>query len=341
MKFLIIRFSSIGDIVLTTPVVRCLKKQIATAEVHYLTKESFKNILAFNPFIDKLHLLKDDLDAVTEELKKEDFDYVLDLHHNLRTWKVKSGLKKKSFSFNKLNIEKWLLTAFKINRLPSAHIVDRYLDTLKSFGVKNDGAGLDYFIPENEAVKESDIPASHHAGYIGIVIGAAYSTKRFPVHKLKELCASIEHPIILLGGQEDREDGQKITCVDEIKIYNACGKFSLNESADLVRRAKLIVTNDTGLMHIAAAFNRPVISLWGNTVPEFGMYPYYGENYMGATVRNRETDKLPYEIMEIKNLSCRPCSKIGYKKCPKGHFRCMELLSVNELEGRVYDYINK
>jgi len=183
-------------------------------------------------------------------------------------------------------------------------------------------------------VKESDIPASHHAGYIGIVIGAAYSTKRFPLNKLKELCASITHPIILLGGPEDREDGDKIASVDEIKIYNACGKFSLNESADLIRRSKLIVTNDTGLMHIAAAFKRPVISLWGNTVPQFGMYPYYGDNYI------RAADKLPYEIMEIKNLSCRPCSKIGYEKCPKGHFNCMQLLRVNDLEKKVYDFIS-
>lgn len=339
MKFLIIRFSSIGDIVLTTPVVRCLKKQVATAEVHYLTKESFKGILASNPYVDKVHLLKGNLDPVIEELRNEDFDYVIDLHHNLRTWKVKSALKKKSFSFNKLNIEKWLLTALKINRLPSSHIVDRYLDALKSFGVKNDGAGLDYFIPGNEAVKESDIPASHQAGYIAMVIGAAYGTKKFPLHKFKELCASVMHPIVLLGGPEDREDGQKIASADEIKIYNACGKFSLNESADLVRRAKLIVTNDTGLMHIAAAFKRPVISLWGNTIPEFGMYPYYGENYIRATAQNRGKNELPYDVMEIKNLSCRPCSKIGYKKCPKGHFKCMELISVNELVKKVYEHI--
>jgi ADP-heptose:LPS heptosyltransferase len=334
MKFLVIRFSSIGDIVLTTPVVRCLKKQIATAEVHYLTKKSFHGIVAHNPYIDKVHLLQDDLAFMIEELKKEDFDYVIDLHHNLRTWKVKSSLKKKCFSFNKLNIEKWLLTTLKINKLPPAHIVDRYLDALKSFGIKNDGAGLDYFIPDNEAVKESDIPASHHAGYIGVVIGAAYNTKKLPLHKLQELCTSVIHPIILLGGSEDREDGEKIAASDEVKIYNACGKFSLNESADLVRKAKLIVTNDTGLMHIAAAFKRPVISLWGNTVPEFGMYPYYGENYI------RAAQKLPYDIMEIKNLSCRPCSKIGYKKCPKGHFKCMELISMNDLEEKVYRYIN-
>ncbi len=340
MKFLVIRFSSIGDIVLTTPVVRCIKKQIATAEVHYLTKASFKNILTANPYIDKIHLLKESLDDIIVELKNEDYDYVIDLHHNLRTMEVKRALKKKAFSFNKLNIEKWLLTAFKINKLPTTHIVDRYLETVSHFGVKNDGVGLDYFIPANETVKENDIPSSHHAGYIGIVIGAAYFTKKFPIHKLQELCASIQHPIILLGGPEDKTDGEQIAASDNIKIYNACGKFSLNESADLVRRAKLVVTNDTGLMHIASAFKRPVISLWGNTVPEFGMYPYYGENFIQASLQNGITNKEPYDIIEIKNLSCRPCSKIGYKKCPKGHFKCMELISVSALENKIYETIN-
>jgi ADP-heptose:LPS heptosyltransferase len=247
---------------------------------------------------------------------------------------VKRALKKKAFSFNKLNVEKWMLTAFKINKLPTTHIVDRYIETVAQFGVKNDNAGLDYFIPENEVVKEKDIPTSHHAGYIGVVIGAAYFTKKFPLHKLTELCSSLQHPIILLGGPEDKDDGEKIAASDSVKIYNACGKFSLNESADLVRRAKVIITNDTGLMHIAAAFKRPIISLWGNTIPEFGMYPYYGENY------NRAVGKKPFDTIEIKNLSCRPCSKIGYKKCPKGHFKCMEQISVSEVEKKIYDRIN-
>ena len=313
MKFLIIRFSSIGDIVLTTPVVRCLKKQVRDAEVHYLTKQSYASILQSNIYIDKVHLLRENIDDVIAELQKEDFDYVIDLHHNLRSLKIKKGLGKQSFSFNKLNIEKWMLTALKINRLPDIHIVDRYLQTLSSFGVKNDGAGLDYFIPENEQVKESDIPASHHAGYIGIVIGAALATKKYPLHKLKELCANIQHPVILLGGKEDVEDGNEIAGVDQVKIYNSCGKFNLHESADLVRRAKLIITNDTGLMHIAAAFKRPVISLWGNTVPEFGMYPY----------------KTDFEVFEVKGLDCRPCSKIGYAKCPRGHFKCMKQISMD------------
>lgn len=331
MKFLIVRFSSIGDIVLTTPVVRCLKKQVMTAEVHYLTKAAFKPLIEHNPYIDKAHYLKDNLDAVIEELAREDFDYIIDLHHNLRTLKVKKRLGKKSFSFNKLNIGKFLYVNFKLPVLPDEHIVDRYLETLREFGVKHDGEGLDYFIPEKEKVKERDIPASHHAGYIGLVIGAAHNTKKLPLHKLQELCRTIDHPIILLGGKEDKENGDAIAAVDPYKVYNACGKFSINESADLVRRAKLLISHDTGLMHIAAAFRKPVISVWGNTVPEFGMYPYYGA---------KEKKEL-FDIMEVRPLRCRPCSKIGYDRCPLGHFKCMEEIEVEAIYEKVRERLGR
>jgi len=112
-----------------------------------------------------------------------------------------------------------------------------------------------------------------------------------------------------------------------VKIYNACGKFSINESADLVRKSKLLVSNDTGLMHIAAAFKRPVVSLWGNTVPSFGMTPYYGDTYTRATARNYATG-MPYDILQVNKLGCRPCTKIGYDKCPRKHFKCMENIEV-------------
>ena len=335
MKFLIIRFSSIGDIVLTTPVVRCLKKQLITAEVHYLTKAAFRPILAANPYIDKIHCLEADLDGLIDTLRLEDFDYIIDLHHNLRTLKVKRGLKKQAFSFDKLNIKKWLYTRFKLNRLPDRHIVDRYMDTLSTFGVKNDGAGLDYFIPATEELKPGDIPTSHLAGYIGLVIGAAHATKRLPLHKLRTICTEARHPLILLGGPEDAALAKELAAIDPIKIYNACGQFKLNESAALVRQAKLIVTHDTGLMHIAAAFKRPIISIWGNTVPEFGMYPYYGDNYLFHYRQNKGLfGDLPYLLMEVKGLSCRPCSKIGYDKCPQGHFKCMEQQQVE----RIFQY---
>jgi ADP-heptose:LPS heptosyltransferase len=333
MKFLIIRFSSIGDIVLTTPVIRCLKKQVPGAEIHYLTKSAYTQILSSNPYIDKIHFLEQSLQDIITELKREEFNYIIDLHHNLRSLKVKEALKVKSYSFNKLNVKKWIYTSFKWNLLPDIHIVDRYLETVKDFGVQNDGAGLDYYIAKEEFINESDLPTSHQAGYVGIVIGAALNTKKYPFHHVKKVCELLDHPIVLLGGLEDADEGDRIAASDKIKIYNACGKFGLNESADLVRRAKLVVTNDTGLMHIAAAYKRPVISLWGNTVPEFGMFPYYGSNFLQRSIGEQKS--LPYDIIQTENLRCRPCSKIGYDSCPQGHFKCMEKIRPAEVVAKI------
>jgi ADP-heptose:LPS heptosyltransferase len=330
MKFLVLRFSSIGDIVLTTPVIRCLKKQLPNSIIHFAVKESFKTIVESNPYIDKVIVLQDYVEEVIETAKREKYDYIIDLHNNLRTMQIKKALKKvPSKSFAKLNIQKWLLTNFKINNMPNLHIVDRYMKTVEHLQVKNDGQGLDYFIPEKDVVKDNDIPTAHLAGYIAIVIGAAHKTKQYPVEKLIELCNKINHPIILLGSKEDAANGAAIATQDTFKIYNACGKFNLNESADLVRRSKFVVTNDTGLMHIAAAFKKPIISIWGNTVPSFGMTPYYGNyNIMSA-------------IIENKNLRCRPCSKIGYYACPKKHFKCMQEISVDEVLASVNMFLGR
>ncbi len=341
MKFLIIRFSSIGDIVLTTPVIRCLKKQVPGAEIHYLTKERFHSLVKHNPYLDKIHLLAHSWELMIHELRLEDYDHVIDLHHNLRTLRLKKALGKPAHSFNKLNAQKYIYVNLKWNIMPDVHIVDRYLDTVKSFNVKNDGAGLDHFISTIDETKQTDIPASHLAGYIAIVIGAAHNTKKYPVHKLKALCAQLDHPVILLGGKEDENNGNEIASIDRVKIYNACGKFSLNESADLMRKSKLVISNDTGLMHIATAFKKPVISLWGNTVPSFGMYPYYGDNALSAFAHTNagtgtRVSSLPYDILQVNKLKCRPCSKIGYSKCPRKHFKCMENIEVSEVLNAIY-----
>lgn len=323
-KFLIIRFSSIGDIVLTTPVVRCLKKQVDGAEVHFLTKESFAPIVENNPYIDKVHLLAHSWDLMIHELKLDEYDHIIDLHHNLRTLRLKKELGIPSTAFNKLNVRKWIYTNFKINLMPAAHIVDRYMKTVGGFGVTNDGAGLDYFIPQKDETHQKDIPVSHHAGYIGFAIGAAHNTKKLPVDRIRELCTKIDHPIILLGGKEDVENAKEISSGDPVKIYNACGKFNLNESADLVRKSRLIITHDTGLMHIAAAFKKPIISIWGNTVPSFGMTPYYG-NFQHTN-----------SVFQVKGLHCRPCSKLGYDKCPRGHFKCMRNIDLDSVRDTVF-----
>jgi heptosyltransferase-2 len=326
-KFLIIRFSSIGDIVLTSPVVRCLKQQVPNAEIHFLVKEQFRSLVEHNPYIDKIQVLAHSWELMMEELASENYDYIIDLHHNIRTLKIKQALKKKAFSFKKLNVEKYIYTTIKVNLLPKIHIVDRYLKTVESFCVKNDGAGLDFFIGAPNEIKKADIPVSHSLGYIACVIGAAHATKRWPVHKWKAFCKEINHPVILLGGKEDAENGRQIAAIDDVKIYNACGKFNLNESADIIRTAKVVISNDTGLMHIAAAFKKPIISLWGNTVPSFGMTPYYGN----AAVHTFQ--------MQVSKLRCRPCSKIGYDKCPKGHFKCMENILEKDVLERVRQLI--
>ncbi|ANE52682.1 glycosyltransferase family 9 protein [Flavisolibacter tropicus] len=322
MKFLVIRFSSIGDIVLTTPVVRCLKLQRPDIEIHYLIKPQFKSVMANNPYIDKIHILQQDWNAMIEELKAEKFDQIIDLHHNLRTLRVKNALKVPSESFNKLNIEKFIYTRLKWNVMPKVHVVDRYMQTVEPFGVKNDGAGMDYFIAPNEEITLKDIPASHHAGYIALVIGANYYTKKLPIYKLKELCTKINHPIILIGGKDEVDEGNEVASVDPIKVYNACGKFSLNESADLVRKSKLVIGHDTGLMHIAAALKKQVIAVWGSTTPSLGVEPYYGDNYLYQHAK-------PFNNVKVEKLWCQPCTKFGRNKCPQGHFKCMKNISID------------
>src|SRR5437764_14548659 len=146
-------------------------------------------VMEHNPYIDQLHFLQEDWEQMMTELKEEKFDYIIDLHHNLRTLRVKKELKVPAFSFNKLNIEKFIFVKLKWNVMPKIHIIDRYMETVSSFGVRNDGSGMDYFIPKDEEVNEKDIPASHHAGYIALVIGASYYTKKLPVYILIELCA--------------------------------------------------------------------------------------------------------------------------------------------------------
>jgi ADP-heptose:LPS heptosyltransferase len=323
MKLLVIRFSSIGDIVLTTPVIRCLKQKYPEAEVHYLTKIAYGPLLINNPHIDRLFYLQDSLPPVIAELKKERYDYVIDLHNNLRTKRVKNGLNVRSYAFPKLNMQKWLLTNFKIDMMPDKSIVERYFETVRSLEVYNDGKGLDYFLPTDKKLASSDIPMSHWGGFVGCVIGGSYFTKKLPVAQWKKFCENIPYPVVLLGGPEDIQEGNEIAEFDRIKIYNSCGKFNLNESAELVKYSRVIVSNDTGLMHVAAAFQKPIISFWGNTSPNMGMFPYYGFNNLKDRVVSLSV------IMENKSLSCHPCSKLGYNRCPKRHFKCMNDLDMN------------
>ncbi len=318
-KLLVIRFSSIGDIILTTPIVRCLKKYFPECEIHYLTKQAFKPILKANPYITKIITIDKRINEALPILRAEKYDFVVDLHKNFRSIGVRLALGGKSSSFPKLNFKKWLLVNFKINLLPNIHIVDRYFEAIESMGVKNDNSGLDYFIPEMEPSAFDLIPESHRSGYVAMVIGGKHKTKQMPVELSVRLVKEISYPVIILGGPDDSTEGSIIESEAGNQVWSACGKLSINQSAMLIKQAKVVITNDTGLMHIAAAFKKQIISIWGNTIQEFGMYPYIPSN------------KDLYRIFEVNGLDCRPCSKIGFDKCPKKHFNCMMKQDINAI----------
>ncbi|MEQ1746633.1 MAG: glycosyltransferase family 9 protein [Saprospiraceae bacterium] len=311
MKILILRFSSIGDIVLTTPVARCLRQQLG-AEVHFLTKRAFAPLLEPNPNVTRIFSLEKNLSSLLPDLRRERYDWVLDLHHNLRSARVKWALGRPSRSFDKLNLEKWLLVHTGLDRLPDHHIVHRYMATVGHLGVRYDGQGLDYFIPPAEEVDLPALAPGLRAGaYVAFAIGAAHATKRLPAVKIAEVCRHLGTPVVLLGGRAEMAAGAQIAATAGPHVLDLCGRLTLHQSASVVRQAGKVAAHDTGLMHIAAAFGKPVISLWGNTVPRFGMYPFYPDGVTGEA------------RFEVLGLSCRPCSKIGHESCPKGHFRCM------------------
>ncbi len=328
MKILIVRFSSIGDIVLTSPVIRCVKKKYPDAEIHYLTKAQFHPLLIANPYISKFHLMENDnLDEVISQMKTENYDVIIDLHKNIRSLKVKTALKAKQyFSFDKINLVKWLIVNLKIDRLPEKHIVDRYFDGMASFGVENDGHGLDYYIWDREVYEFVLSLVETH--YIAFAIGANHNTKKLPDDKIFEICSKIHQKVYILGGKKEEETGNKLADLFPEQIVNLCGKLTVNESAFIIKHARKVITHDTGMMHIAAAFKKNIISVWGNTIPEFGMYPYYGS-------LNKAIEEKSSHIFEVQGLSCRPCSKLGYDKCPKGHFKCMNEQDVEGIVERV------
>jgi len=322
-KILVIRFSSIGDIVLTTPIIRALNEQL-DCEVHVLTKKQYRGLFSGNPHVAQIHSFEKAPAECFDELRRISFDHVVDLQKNLRSVKLRRALGVASSSFPKLNVKKWLLVNAKINRMPDVHIVDRYFEAVKGLDVENDGAGLEYYIPASDEVIPSGIDPSLGKGYLAMVIGGQHATKIFPPERAAQLISRISRPIVLLGGPDDKQRGDEIQAFcPHATIFNTCGTLNLNQSASLVKQAQLVITNDTGLMHIAAAFFKPILSIWGNTVPELGMYPYLpGKPEL-------------FSMAQVNGLWCRPCSKLGFSKCPKKHFNCMMQQDIDWMVGEI------
>ena len=315
-RILIVRFSSIGDVVLTSPVIRVLRDSFPLAEIHFLTKAAYAPLVEHNPHLNRIFQMEgDELSAVLSEIGKERYDWLIDLHRNWRSMKVKRSVKSSNtFTVNKRSFDKMLMTSkLKLKRLSrKEHVVDRYFGALKKTDLKNDERGLELFLPGHETWADLHLPAKWAEGYNAFAIGAAHNTKQLPYGYLRQLCENMPRPVVLLGGPDERELGMKLSMDGGPHVYNACGRFSLLQSARAIKGATQVLTHDTGMMHIATAFQKPLVSFWGNTVPEFGFFPYYGR---------QNEDRA--QLMEVEGLKCRPCSKLGHKKCPKGHFKCM------------------
>jgi heptosyltransferase-2 len=322
-KLLIIRFSSIGDIVLITPVLRAIKEQIAgESEVHVLTKRSYAGVLDGNPHISKIHTIENSVQEVMPGLLNEQFDYVIDLHNNIRSRTVKRSLNCKSFTLRKYNIEKWLWVNFGINRMPDNHIVDRYMETLRELGVKSDERGLEYYIPGSDKFQESELPEVMRKPYIAFAIGATHDGKKLSTQRIIEVAKSIQKPLVLIGGKEDVATGDAVASACGSSVLNACGQWSLHRSADAVRLAEIVLTGDTGMMHIASAFNKKIISLWGCTVPGLGMSAYK-PHPLSIIIEPKPRSRF--------RSQSRPCSKLG-NRCKYGmNNRCIDQIEIVEI----------
>ena len=293
LKILVIRFSSIGDIILTTPIIRCLKQQL-NADVDFLTKTQYHELLTGNPYINKIITTKNSTNFILENLRANSYDVIIDLQNNFRSFKLRLALGVKSYTFSKQNFKRYLLIYFGVDLLKN-HVVDRYFKAVADLNVYNDEKGIDYFI--KDAPK---IDFNINQNYICWCIGGAHSKKKLSALQISHVINNIDLPILLLGGNEDKPlSAEVIKHTKTNNIYDFCGKTTIEESAYLIKESQLVLSNDTGMMHIASAFNVPIISFWGCTRPELGFAPY---------LPNASSVQL------ITNKSDRPCSKHG-KHC--------------------------
>ncbi len=301
LKILVIRLSSIGDVVLTLPVVGWLKSH-ADVEVHLLTKRITADLLSDVREIDAFHVFDNSVATAVEELKKENFDAVLDLHNNRRSRRVRMALGVRSFVYRKENLHKMLYVLTKHDFMSGRHVVDRYMvpaQRLMQSEDCNPAAAVEWCVPETDFCPKER--------YAVIACGAQHATKRIPPAKIAELAAGIHGYVVLVGDAADAERiGESVAGLGS-RVINLCGKTTLKQSASVVKDAKVVVSSDSAIMHIAAAMHRPVVAVWGSTTPRFGFYAYGTEHF----------------DFEVQNVRCRPCGRMGSEHCRKGHFDCM------------------
>lgn len=330
-KILIIRLSSLGDVQLTTPVIRALRKQFPLSKISFAVKKEYQDIVSDNPYLDEVitfdyhrsHKGIRGLFKFINLLKQKSFDMVIDLHKNFRSFLIKTFLfNSKKLSYKKQSLRRRLLvcTHLKFKNI-YPHIIDSYLETLKPLGITDNDKSLQIFISDNDRKFVDNFLEKHNINnklLIGINPGARWATKCWLKERFAETADKLNQKYdahtIIFGGSSDKDLANEIIGLMETKAVSVAGKTSLKQLGAFIERCNILITNDSGPMHIAEAVNTPVIALFGPTVVEFGFAPL-----------NKQ------DIIINNDLACRPCSLHGSQKCPEKHFNCMNMITVDEV----------
>lgn len=324
MNILAIRFSSIGDILLTTPLLRALRARHPDARIVMLTKSAFAPLLTENPRLDAVRTLgpEESLWAVARRLRAERFTHVLDLHGSLRSGALRLMVPARWSGYEHYRAERRRLLRDRRDTYPrEIPVAERYFDAVRELGVAPDGGPPEFFLREEAAEqarrwrREAGIGAER--AYVALAPGAAHATKRWPVEYYRSLAAELTgagNDLVLVGGPEDREIAEQVAAAAGARAAVAAGRFDLQGTGALLRDARALVSGDTGMMHMATGVGTPVVALFGPTVRAFGFFPYQGR----AVVLERD-------------LECRPCSAHGGENCPLGHHRCLRDINPPEV----------
>ncbi len=331
-KTLVIRFSSIGDIVLSTPLLRVLRSRFPASQIDYLTKKEYAGLVRSNHNINVTH----EYDPATgfaglrdlkRRLKAESYDLVVDIHNSLRSRFVRSMLGVEKISvIDKRIKERTMLVKFKKNLYGDiVSVADRYVETVQDLGVRSDGKGPELHIPDevlfSVTAKIAKLRLNRFEKVLGMCPFARHATKEWPLERYAEVAERFirdaEGAVMIFGGGDDKERsgvfaGKIASTTNVERVINWTGQCSLLETAAAMQYCDVIATNDTGLMHLANAMNKKLVAIFGSTVREFGFFPYGNDA----------------AVLERAGLYCRPCSHVGRSECPEAHFRCMK-----EIEG--------
>jgi heptosyltransferase-2 len=334
-KTLVIRFSSVGDIVLSTPLLRALRRRFPEGQIDYLTKKEYAELVRSNHNLNVTHEYDPTtglpgLQRIKERIRAEQYDLIVDIHNSLRSKYVRSFsgatdiavLKKRQF-------ERFLLVKLKKNIYPGViSVSERYIEPVRKFGVEDDGKGLELHIPDEVLFavsgKMARLKLNEFEEVIGICPSARHFTKQWPEERYAEtgIRFAREHKakVLVFGGPDDMQrcsaiSGRIRASAGADSVTDFAGQLSLMETAAAMQFCDVVVTNDSGLMHIAAAMQKKIVAIFGSTVQEFGFFPISAESV----------------VLERNGLYCRPCSHIGRSSCPEGHFRCMKEIEVGEV----------